>query len=99
MKAELIRPDGTREPFDMKKSATPREQLRHLYATFGHGCHTVQMIHLRNGGRMWMDEDGKYHTPEQRNEVATKMLHEAGGVPSDYIVGCVVVETPERRKK
>jgi hypothetical protein len=46
----------------------------------------------------WMDEDGKYHDLDY-NEVATEIFWLAGGMPSDFIVGTIILETPERNAR
>lgn len=86
--AALILTDGS------EREVTPRDRgcgftLEELYRLIG--CATVQMIELADGRFMWMDEDGKYRTELARNDRATKLLHEAGGLRDDFIVGTVLV--------
>jgi len=85
--AELIMPNGetsTVHPADRKQGFS----LEELYKLLA--CDCVQIIHLRDGRMMWMDEEGKHKT-SQINEKATALLHQAGGVPWDDVVGRVLI--------
>lgn len=99
MKVEIIEPDGTRRSYTwITKSGDGMARCREMYRLIGGGCHTVEHITPSGGGHLWMDEDGKRHELDY-NEAATAIFHEAGGLPSDYIVGTVILETPERKKR
>lgn len=99
MKVEIITPDGTRTPHVWKtKSGDGMARCREMYALIGPKCHTVEHITPKGGGHMWMDEDGKYHELDF-NDVATEIFWKAGGAPSDFIVGTVILETPARQAR
>lgn len=53
-------------------------------------CDMVECVHLPDGKTLWVDEMGKYKNLEV-NEKATKLLHEAGGIPWDRVVGAALV--------
>jgi hypothetical protein len=86
--ATLIDADGT------EKQVFPRNpkrgfDLKQLYELID--CTTVEMITLRDGRTMWMDEDGKYNEALTLNGKATQLFHGAGGMPDDFVVGKVLV--------
>lgn len=67
--------------------------LAELYRLIG--CSTVQAIELSDGRTMWMDEEAKLSEGLQWvNEKATKLLLEAGGIPSDEVIGNVLITEP-----
>ena len=66
--------------------------LKEMYELIG--CSLVEMISLRDGRTMWMDEEGKFKDPHVLNSLATTMLREAGGAPGDYVAGTVLICTP-----
>ena len=47
----------------------------------------VEVIHTDDGRILALDEDGKQRQPNALNEKATAILHKAGGMPFDYVVG------------
>ena len=87
--AELIAADGSRRdvaPADRVRGFT----LEELYALLN--CQTVEAIALAEGDWLIMDEDAKGRTPRlAENPVATKLLHQAGGIPWDVVLGPVMV--------
>lgn len=88
----LLSPSGFEQPV-----AIPvKNALQAMYKLIGSGCHTVQMITLHDGRRMWMDEDGKYHQ-QAYNPHATELFQKSGGMPDDFIVGPVILEGTKRR--
>jgi hypothetical protein len=91
--ARLMHPDGTFE------TVYPAEgdhfTLADLYRLIG--CTLVDRVILADGATyMWLDDEGKYaDPPKARNEWATWALAAAGGIPGDYVVGAVLVESGE----
>lgn len=81
--AVLLQPDGT------KSAVTPANgrtfTLEEFYALLE--CKTVEMIHLEDGRLMWVDEHGKFKDDPQPNLRATCLLHKAGGLLWDVVVG------------
>lgn len=89
--AELIAPGA--EPAQVSP-AEGTFRLQEMYDLIG--CSYVQAVALSDGRTMWMDEEGKYATPPlATNEHATRLLHEAGGVPWDSVVGKVLITEDE----
>lgn len=87
--ATLLSPDGTRRdiaPADLAEGFA----LKELYALLD--CETVETIALAEGGWLVVDEDGKGRALTINTE-ATKLFHQAGGMPQDYVVGPALVCT------
>lgn len=78
--AEILKTDGTREPFDLGPEET---QLRTMQAAVGG---YIEAVTLRDSRVLVCNEEGKM-LGLARNAAATTLLHEAGGSRSDYIVG------------
>lgn len=91
--ALLITPlDIEPEEFTLDVSS-PGATLAHLYRLLD--CSVVQMVTLDDGRAMWMDEEAKLRSPMLPvNDRATALLHSAGGVPWDVVVGPVVITAP-----
>jgi hypothetical protein len=86
--AKLIYVDGgEREVFP--KSTRRGFTLQELYDLIP--CTTVEHIELADGKGMWMNEDGKYDPNLKPNARATELLHAAGGIPDDRVVGNVLI--------
>lgn len=83
--ALLITPDGEQTQVTAKGSTFT---LKEMYSILN--CSMVQAIFLEDGRFLWIDEEGKYK-PHQANPVATRLLHQAGGMASDYIAGLALV--------
>lgn len=97
MKTEIITPAGTQTLHEWRsKSRDADARLQEMYRLIG--CETVEHVSLRGGGHMWFDEDSKGRNLALNSE-ATLLLLEAGGAPTDYVAGTVIVETPERKTK
>lgn len=65
-------------------------QLEELYEYCK--CHNVQVIALADNQRfMWLDEEGKFASHQTINAIATDLLHAAGGMLDDYVVGSVLI--------
>ena len=86
--AVLIKPNGN---VSVVKPANPEQgfTLDELYKLVE--CETVQMVNLLGNKTMWIDEEGKFREVHEVNEMATTMLHKAGGMPDDYIVGNALI--------
>jgi hypothetical protein len=70
--------------------------LQELYDLIGNNCDCVEHITLADGRSMWLDEEGKFRKPLlHENAKATRLLHKAGGMPEDYVVGNVLIEKGE----
>jgi hypothetical protein len=88
--ALLINADGTEAevfPANMQRGFT----LKELY--FLLDCDIVQAIQLRGPGiSMLLDENAKLKNPvPPENPRATRLLHEAGGIPWDRVVGKALI--------
>lgn len=83
--ALLITPDGA-ETVVSAMGAT--FTLKELYSILN--CSMVQVIYLTDGRYMWLDEEGKFK-PHRANLLATRLLHQAGGMATDYIAGSALV--------
>lgn len=83
--ALIIYPDGSRE---ITLPQYDTFSLEEMYAILG--CSLVQPVFLADGKVMWIDEEGKFK-PHLVNERATQLLHEAGGMPHDYIAGTALI--------
>jgi len=60
------------------------------------GCELIEIVHLADGRLMLLDEEGKLRRPRQPiNLRATQLLHEAGGLPFDVVLGDVVIVEPD----
>lgn len=82
--------ETTEEPADPRRGFT----LEELYGLVE--CDMVEVVSLRDGRTMWIDEEGKMHRPPKpRNEKATRLLQEAGGIFGDWIAGIALIATPE----
>lgn len=93
--ATLILPDGT-ETTVSPKNKRNGFTLDELYKLIG--CDCVEHVELADGRSMWLDEEGKYRNPApQFNRKATTLLHKAGGMPFDTVVGTVLIEKGEVR--
>lgn len=87
--ATLIHADGTGREVT-PKNARAGFTLRELYALLD--CSTVEVVALADGRTMVLDEDGKYREPRRPvNERATRLLHLAGGMPTDFVTGDVLI--------
>lgn len=96
--ATLIHRSGTETPVT---PINPAEGfgLQELYGILGHGCDIVQAIDLADGSIMVIDEEGKLRpTVQPINRKATVLLHEAGGMLDDYIVGPALICSHEEFK-
>lgn len=82
--AEILRTTGEREPFDL---GAPDARLRTMQAAVGG---YIEMIPLAGGAVLVLNEEGKLHGLPF-NALATPLLHEAGGAPTDYVVGDALV--------
>jgi hypothetical protein len=52
----------------------------------------IEIIHLHDGRIMLLDEEGKLKKPRKpHNPKATTLLHLAGGMDDDFIIGDVVI--------
>jgi hypothetical protein len=90
--ATLILPDGTDRAIDPHsgRSFALTELYRHL------ACDTVELVRLKDGRSMFIDEDAKGKAPlPAPNARATTLLHEAGGLPWDVVLGPALVCTPD----
>lgn len=88
--ATVIYPDGTNEEASL---AVDVDVLARLYYLIG--CEAVQQIHLDRGRSMWVDEKSKARSPlPPINDEATQLLHAAGGIPWDVVLGVAVVTEP-----
>jgi len=83
--ATLIANDGTMTEVSARGSCF---SLHEMYALLE--CKQVQVIYLRDGRIMWIDEEGKFK-PHQVNIQATQLLQKAGGIPGDYVAGIALV--------
>jgi|HubBroStandDraft_3_1064219.scaffolds.fasta_scaffold255922_2 hypothetical protein len=93
----LIKPDGSETEVEIPNET--QAFLETMYRLIGNGCHTVQVIGLGHGRLMWMDENAKLSpTPEPVNPRATRMIEEAGGIPGNYILGNVLIQTRRQRR-
>jgi hypothetical protein len=87
--ATLLRPDGTRQTIHPLRPKTGFK-LEELYSILE--CEIVQVIQTQDGQLMIMDEESKIKANiPPVNPAATKLLHEAGGMLDDFIVGPVVL--------
>jgi len=89
--ATRIEVDGSRRTVHPRdgRSFTLAEIYEHV------GCETVELLHLADGNLLWMDEEAKLQTPRKAaNLDATALLHDAGGVAWDFVLGPVLVTTP-----
>jgi hypothetical protein len=50
----------------------------------------IEIIHLEDGRLLVIDEEGKLKGLTE-NPTATMLLHTAGGMPQDFVVGTVVL--------
>jgi len=99
VKTEIITPDGTRTGYTYKSK--PRDtagRLREMCAIIGNGCTTVEHIALPGGGHLWCDEDGSFKNVDL-NEEASKLYWSAGGIPTAWISGTVIVETKAMQER
>lgn len=90
--ATLIHWTGTEEtvtPSNPKQGFSLDELYKHIQTQM------VEMVRLRDGRNMWIDEEGKFNQPDHVNEKATRLLQQAGGIPGDYIAGNALVEKGE----
>ena len=83
--ATLIANDGTMTEVSAQGGCF---SLDEMYALLE--CTQVQVIYLRDGRIMWIDEEGKFK-PHQVNIQATLLLQKAGGIPGDYVAGIALV--------
>lgn len=83
--ALLITPDGEQTEVSASGSTFTLEELYSILE-----CSMVQAIFLEDGRFMWIDEEGKFK-PHQANLLATRLLHQAGGMASDYIAGLALI--------
>lgn len=88
--ANLIQPDGSMQqvvPANPVRGFT----LDELYALLG--CEMIETIELAGdlGETMVIDEEGKFNRPRKVNPRATILLHQAGGMLDDYIVGPALI--------
>lgn len=87
--AELLRPDGTRTevlPQDVKRGFTLEELYRVL------ACTTIEAVYLPDRRVMVVDEEAKLRRePPPPNSVATALLHAAGGIPWDVVLGPALI--------
>ena len=92
--ALLITPNGAESVVTPANGAFTRQEL---YALIGNGCDLIQVVYLADRTTaMILDEEGKYREPlAARNSKATVLLQEAGGIPGDFILGNVVLCSPE----
>lgn len=86
--ATLIRADGTEQDVHPRGAAF---ELEEMYALIG--CTTVELVGLADGRSMWLDEDGR-GLKKPVNGKATALLHQAGGIPWDVVVGDALVTGP-----
>lgn len=86
LKALLIKPDGSETQVAPDNGKT--FELEQLYSILE--CEMVELVVLADGRHMVLDEDGK-RTPKQGNAKATVLLHQAGGMPHDVVVGNVLI--------
>ena len=85
--AILIRAAGGYTKISPKNGKT--FELEEMYELIG--CRTVERIPLADGLDMWLDEEGKFREIHHVNLLATRALHEAGGLLDDYVVGDVLI--------
>jgi hypothetical protein len=93
--AVLIKQDGSSETVKPANQATGFT-LDEVYTLIGNGCDIVQMIQLPTGNNMLIDEEAKIRVrpePMMVNKKATVLLHQAGGMPDDEIIGNVLIVT------
>jgi hypothetical protein len=90
--ATLLFSDGTERAIEPKsgRSFALTELYRHL------ACDTVELVRLKDGRPMFIDEDAKGKVPAPTlNARATALLHEAGGLPWDVVLGPALICTPD----
>lgn len=86
--ATLLHWTGTKEivvPKDPINGFTLDELYKHIQTNM------VEMVRLRDGRTMWIDEEGKFNQPNHVNHAATRLLQQAGGIPGDYIAGNALI--------
>jgi len=87
--AELLQPDGSRStvaPADAKHGFTLGELYRVL------ACQTIEAVYLPDRRVMIVDEEAKLHAERPpHNAAATRLFHEAGGLPWDMVLGPALV--------
>ncbi len=83
--AFLISAETSRLSEVLPKNPATGFTLDELYALLN--CSTVEIVYLRNGTILIIDEDGKY-TSKAKNALATGVAKALEGIrPDDYIVG------------
>jgi len=85
--ATLLKVDGTKETVTPANPETGFG-LQELYKLLG--VEMIEVIHT-DDGILVFDEEGKFRQPNALNEAATALLHKAGGMPFDYMVGNVLI--------
>lgn len=86
--ARFLRIDGTEmpvAPLNKRDGFT----LDELYALLS--CTTIECVPLGEGYQLVIDEDGKAKPDLPPNPMATRLLRQAGGMPTDYVVGAALV--------
>ena len=84
--ATLLKPNG--ESVEVKPRYGKKFKLEELQKFVGG---YIELVTLADRRQMFVNEDGKYKADLERNAAATKLFHEAGGMPNDQIVGNAIV--------
>ena len=88
--AEWIKHSGAVDQVIPKNGkAFTLEELQHFVDGY------IEVVSLADGRLMFLNEEGKYqeNIKNLRNDRATVLLREAGGIPWDYVTGNVIVCT------
>jgi hypothetical protein len=83
--ATLLTPDGSISEVTARGQSFTLDEMHSLLS-----CSLIQAVFLRDGRIMWIDEEGKCK-PHRINPSATDLLHQAGGMPDDYIAGAALI--------
>jgi hypothetical protein len=85
----LIKSDGTVEAISPKNGSTYAFE-NELYPLLG--TDTIEVITLNDGSLMLLDENAKLRFATMgANTKATDLLHKAGGMPDDIVIGDAVI--------
>ena len=88
--AKLLIP-GRAIPIEVKPKDGKSFKLKELHEHIK--CTTVELVRVSENCLMWIDEDGKSKPGLQRNNVATNLLHQAGVMFYDQVVGNALITT------
>ncbi len=88
--AELLRPDGTREPLELPHTTSPRHN-EVIWTAIGNTCRTYEFWFLRETRQVLLiDEDGVYKPDLQHNAEATRLMHGSKDAASAGTNACVL---------